>query len=80
MNVKQPAAFLHTLQQSIQLARSLAAQQDALKQSAEVALYFRRFEEAEAAYRKMDRLDLAVALRGRLGESCCAGTSGRAVG
>jgi len=50
------------------LARSLAAQQDPLKQTAEVCLYFRRFEEAEATYRKMDRLDLAVAMRSRLGD------------
>jgi hypothetical protein len=32
-----------------------------------VCLYFKRFDEAEAAYRAMDRLDLAVALRSRLG-------------
>ncbi|KAI8474040.1 MAG: intraflagellar transport protein [Monoraphidium minutum] len=52
----------------IQLARSLAAQQDPLKQTAEVCLYFKRFEEAEDAYRRIDRLDLAVALRSRLGD------------
>lgn len=33
----------------------------------QVSLYFRRFEEAEAAYRSMGRLDLAIALRSRLG-------------
>lgn len=35
----------------------------------QVALYFRRFEEAEDAYRRMGRLDLAVAMRSRLGAS-----------
>jgi hypothetical protein len=41
-------------------------------------LYFKRFDEAEEAYRKMDRLDLAVALRSRLGEA--AGGKGRGRG
>jgi hypothetical protein len=34
----------------------------------QMCLYFKRFDEAEAAYQKMGRLDLAVALRSRLGE------------
>lgn len=31
-------------------------------------MYFKRFDEAEALYRAMDRLDLAIALRSRLGD------------
>ena len=61
--------------QGVQLARSLASQADPLKQSSEVALYFERFEAAEEAYRKMDRLDLAVALRSRLGEGARFGSA-----
>lgn len=66
-NAPRPAPCPLPHLQGVQLARSLAAQADPLKQAAEVALYFERFEAAEEAYRKMDRLDLAVALRSRLG-------------
>lgn len=31
-------------------------------------MYFKRFDDAEALYRQMDRLDLAIALRSRLGD------------
>lgn len=34
----------------------------------QVHVYFKRFDEAEALYRKMDRLDLAISLRSRLGD------------
>jgi WD repeat-containing protein 35 len=37
-------------------------------QRAEVAVYFKRFDEAEQLYFKMDRPDLAVDMRMRLGE------------
>jgi WD repeat-containing protein 35 len=36
-------------------------------QRAEVAVYFKRFDEAEQLYFKMDRPDLAVDMRMRLG-------------
>jgi hypothetical protein len=35
-----------------------------------VHIYFKRFDEAEELYRQMDRLDLAIALRSRLGKHC----------
>lgn len=38
------------------------------KQLAEVAAYFKRFEEAEKIYIEMDRRDLAVELRTKLGD------------
>lgn len=41
---------------------------DRAKQRAEVLLYFRRADEAEAAYVGMDRRDLAVDMRMRLGD------------
>jgi hypothetical protein len=31
-------------------------------------VYFKRFDDAEDLYRQMDRLDLAIGLRTRLGE------------
>ena len=37
------------------------------KQLAEVAVYFKRFDEAEQLYHKMDRPDLAIDMRMRLG-------------
>ena len=39
-----------------------------LKQDAEVALYLKQFDEAEALYRRMDRPDLAVDMRMHLGD------------
>ena len=41
---------------------------DKAKQRAEVAVYFKRFDEAEQLYHKMDRHDLAIDMRMRLGE------------
>ena len=37
------------------------------KQRAEVAVYFKRFDEAETLYHKMDRPDLAIDMRMRWG-------------
>lgn len=39
-----------------------------MKQKAEVAAYFKRFDEAENLYVDMDRRDLAIELRMRLGD------------
>ncbi len=41
---------------------------DKMKQRAEVAVYFKRYDEAEALYREIDRKDLAIELRIRLGQ------------
>ena len=41
---------------------------DKVKQKAEIANYFQRFDEAEALYREIDRKDLAIDLRVRLGD------------
>jgi hypothetical protein len=41
---------------------------DKVKQRAEVAVYFQRFDEAETLYRDIDRKDLAIELRMRLGD------------
>ncbi len=39
-----------------------------MKQKAEVAAYFKRFDEADAIYRDIDRKDLAIELKMRLGD------------
>jgi hypothetical protein len=39
-----------------------------MKQKAEVSAYFKRFNEAENLYREIDRKDLAIELRMRLGD------------
>ncbi len=41
---------------------------DKAKQRAEVAVYFKRFDEAEQLYMRMDRPDLAIDMRMRLGD------------
>ena len=52
----------------IQLVKRLRLLDDEAKQRAEVAAYFQRFDEAEALYRDIDRKDLAIDMRMRLGD------------
>jgi len=54
--------------QGIQYVKRLQGLGDRMKQRAEVALYFKRFDEAESIYREIDRKDLAIDLRIRLGD------------
>jgi WD repeat-containing protein 35 len=54
--------------QGIQLVKRLRLLDDRNKQKAEVAAYFQRFDEAESLYREIDRKDLAIDLRVRLGD------------
>ncbi len=54
--------------QGIQFVKRLRRLDDKVKQRAEVAVYFQRFDEAEALYRDIDRKDLAIELRMRLGD------------
>jgi WD repeat-containing protein 35 len=54
--------------QGIQLVKRLKLLDDRIKQKAEVAAYFQRFDEAESLYRDIDRKDLAIDLRVRLGD------------
>ena len=63
------AAFVHCQDyQGIQLVKRLRLLNNSKKQRAEVAIYFRRFDEAEAAFLAMDERDAAVELRMRLGD------------
>jgi WD repeat-containing protein 35 len=52
----------------VQLVKRLNQLGDKAKQRAEVAVYFKRFDEAEKAYLAMDRLDLAIDMRSRIGD------------
>ncbi|OQR99308.1 WD repeat protein 35 [Thraustotheca clavata] len=52
----------------IQYVKRLQLLNDRTKQKAEIAAYFQRFDDAEALYRKIDRKDLAIDLRKRLGD------------
>eukprot|EP00753_Platysulcus_tardus_P015766 PLAT5272.2.p1 GENE.PLAT5272.2~~PLAT5272.2.p1 ORF type:complete len:1194 (+),score=710.47 PLAT5272.2:43-3624(+) len=54
--------------QGIRFVKRLTVLDDKTKQRAEVAAYFRQFEKAELLYREMDRKDLAIDLRMRLGD------------
>merc|ERR1719375_1012597 len=54
--------------QGIQFVKRLRLLDDKIKQKAEVAAYYQRFEEAESLYREIDRKDLAIDLRVRLGD------------
>lgn len=52
----------------IQFVKSLRLLNEREKQRAQVAVYFERFDEAEAIYREMDRTDLAIEMRQKLGD------------
>eukprot|EP01116_Phalansterium_solitarium_P021577 TRINITY_DN6773_c0_g1_i3.p1 TRINITY_DN6773_c0_g1~~TRINITY_DN6773_c0_g1_i3.p1 ORF type:complete len:1019 (-),score=496.25 TRINITY_DN6773_c0_g1_i3:92-3148(-) len=54
--------------QGIQFVKRLKVLDDKLKQKAEVAAYFKNFDQAENIYRDIDRKDLAIDLRMRLGD------------
>ena len=52
----------------IQLVKQLRAMPDKMKARAEVALHNLRFDEAENIYKEIDRKDLAVQMRKRIGD------------
>ncbi|XP_013413466.1 WD repeat-containing protein 35-like [Lingula anatina] len=52
----------------IEFIKRLGNLQNETMKQAEVAAYFRRFDEAERLYMEMDRRDLAIALRKKLGD------------
>lgn len=54
--------------QGIEFVKKLRRFDDEQKQNAEVAAYFHRFEEAEQIYLAMDRRDLAMQMRIKLGD------------
>jgi WD repeat-containing protein 35 len=54
--------------QGIQFVKRLKLISDKQKQRAEVAIYFKRFDEAESIFLKSDAKDLAIELRSRLGD------------
>ncbi|XP_062851768.1 WD repeat-containing protein 35 [Trichomycterus rosablanca] len=54
--------------QGIELVKRVAKLQNENMKQAEVAAYFSRFEEAEKMYLDMDRRDLAISLRIKLGD------------
>jgi len=54
--------------QGIQIVKQLRRLDTPLKQDAEIALYLKQFDEAESLYRRMDRPDLAIDMRMRLGD------------
>ncbi len=54
--------------QGIQFVKHLLQLDSAAKQDAEISIYCGRFDEAEALYRKLDRMDLVIDMRMRFGE------------
>jgi WD repeat-containing protein 35 len=51
---------------AIQLVRQLREMTDKMKARAEVAVYLKKYDEAEAMYREIDRKDLAIQMRKRI--------------
>jgi len=67
-NMADKAFVMCSDYQGIQFVKRLRVLDDKPKQQAEVAVYFQRFDEAETIYRDIDRKDLAIDLRMRLGD------------
>jgi len=62
-------AFVHNSDyMGVQLVKRLRLLDDVKKQAAEVASYFGNFDEAERAYRDLDRKDLSLQLRANIGD------------
>ncbi|KAG5485157.1 hypothetical protein CUR178_08129 [Leishmania enriettii] len=62
-------AFIHCKDYpAIQFVKRVRSLDDPKKQLAEVNAYYRRFDEAERLYKEVDRKDLALDLRYRLGD------------
>lgn len=53
---------------AIQFVKRIKTLDDANKQKAEIHAYYHRFDDAEKLYKEMDRKDLALELRARLGD------------
>jgi WD repeat-containing protein 35 len=54
--------------QGVQFVKKLKEFKDRLKQQAEVAAYFKNFDEAERVYKSIDRKDLAIDMRREVGD------------
>jgi WD repeat-containing protein 35 len=52
----------------IQFVKQLQTCDDVLNQQAQIASYFKRFDDAEKLYAELDRLDLAIEMRMHLGD------------
>eukprot|EP01038_Epipyxis_sp_PR26KG_P012743 gene12743-17084_t len=52
----------------VQLVKQLSVMPDKMKARAEAAVYLNKYDEAENIYREIDRKDLAIQLRKRLGD------------
>ena len=52
----------------IQLIKQLRTMPDKMKARAEVAVYLKKFDEAENIYREIDRKDLAIQMRRKIGD------------
>ena len=50
------------------LVKQLRSMPDKMKARAEVAVHLRRYDEAESIYREIDRKDLAIQMRNRIGD------------
>lgn len=62
-------AFVHCKDyHGIQLVKQLRAMPDSMKARAEVAVYMGKYDEAESIYREIDRKDLAIKFRKRIGD------------
>lgn len=52
----------------LQMIERMQNNDEKVKQKAEIACFFKRFDEAEQIYKDIDRKDLALSLRMKLGD------------
>lgn len=68
LNVAEKAFVKLEDYHGVQLVKQLRTMPDRMKMRAEVAAYLGRYDEAEGIYMEIDRRDLAVELRSRMGD------------
>ena len=68
LNMAERAFVRCTDYYGIQLVKQLRSMPDKMKARAEVAVHLRRFDEAESIYREIDRKDLAIQMRRKVGD------------
>ena len=52
----------------VQLVNNISKMEEKVKQKAEVACYFKKYDDAEQIFKDIERKDLALKLRMRLGD------------
>ena len=68
MEIAQKAFIKTDDYQGLMFVNKLKKLDDIMKQKAEVSIYFKNYDDAEEVYKSIDRKDLALDMRVRIGD------------